>query len=60
MIEACFSSTTALVGVTACGLMRATFDLALDFCRIQRRGGLLPVIEHPASVYQAYVREVSR
>lgn len=51
LIEASFSSTAALVGVLACGLMRAAFDVALDFCRTERRGGMQPIIEHQAVGY---------
>ena len=46
LIEASFSSTAALVGFLACGLMRAAFDVALDFCRTEHRGAVQPIIEH--------------
>jgi alkylation response protein AidB-like acyl-CoA dehydrogenase len=36
----------ALVGACAVGLMRAAFDVALQFARTDRRGGRVPVVEH--------------
>jgi butyryl-CoA dehydrogenase len=36
----------ALVGACAAGVMRAAFDAALRFARTDRRGGLVPVVEH--------------
>lgn len=51
LVEQSFGSTAALVGVLAGGLMRSAFDLTLDFCRRERRGGVLAIIEHQAVGY---------
>jgi alkylation response protein AidB-like acyl-CoA dehydrogenase len=42
----------ALVGACATGLMRAAFDVALRFARTDRRGGLVPVVEHQGVGFQ--------
>ncbi len=36
----------ALIGACAAGVMRAAFDVALQFARTDRRGGRVPVIDH--------------
>lgn len=51
IVDASFSGTAALVGVMAAALMRAAFDFALRFARTERRGGVLPIIEHQAVGY---------
>src|ERR1700730_13543726 len=51
LTAACFTGAAALVGIFAVGLMRAAFEIALDFARHERRGGIHPVIEHQAVGY---------
>jgi alkylation response protein AidB-like acyl-CoA dehydrogenase len=51
LTAACFTGAAALVGIFAVGLMRAGFELALDFARNERRGGIHPIIEHQAVGY---------
>lgn len=51
IVEASFSGTAALVGIMAVALMRAAFDFALHFAHTERRGGVLPIIEHQAVGY---------
>jgi len=51
LTAACFTGAAALVGIFAVALMRAAFDFALNFARNEKRGGILPVIEHQAVGY---------
>jgi nitroalkane oxidase len=51
LTAACFTGAAALVGIFAVGLMRAAFEIALDFARNERRGGIHPIIEHQAVGY---------
>src|ERR1700682_1773046 len=51
LTAACFTGAAALVGIFAVGLVGAGFELALDFARHERRGGIHPVIEHQAVGY---------
>jgi butyryl-CoA dehydrogenase len=51
IVDASFTGTAALVGIMGVALMRAAFDFALHFARTERRGGLLPIIEHQAVGY---------
>jgi butyryl-CoA dehydrogenase len=51
LVDACFTGTAPIVGVFAVGLMRAAFDVALNFARTERRGGAVPIIEHQAVGY---------
>lgn len=51
IVNASFSGTAALVGVFAVGVMRAAFDYALNFARVEHRGGAVPIIEHQAVGY---------
>jgi nitroalkane oxidase len=48
LTAASFTGAAALVGVFGVALMRAAFDVALQFARTERRGGIHPVIEHQA------------
>jgi butyryl-CoA dehydrogenase len=41
----------ALVGILGVALMRAAFEHSLHFARTQRRGGIVPIIEHQAVGY---------
>jgi alkylation response protein AidB-like acyl-CoA dehydrogenase len=43
-----FTAAAALVGIFGVALMRAAFDIALQFARTERRGGVHPAIEHQA------------
>jgi alkylation response protein AidB-like acyl-CoA dehydrogenase len=40
-----FTGAAALVGIFGVALMRAAFDIALQFARTERRGGVHPAIE---------------
>ncbi len=51
VIDASFTGTAALVGIMAVGLLRAAFDYAFDFARMQSRGGPHPIIGHQAVGY---------
>ena len=51
LVGASFLGPTALVGFMAVALMRAAFDHALRFARTERRGGLVPILEHQAVGY---------
>jgi nitroalkane oxidase len=51
LTAASFTGTAALVGILGVALMRAAFDFALHFARIERRGGIRPIIEHQAVGY---------
>lgn len=51
IVSASFIATAALVGVMSTGVMRAAFDFALNFARTEKRGGLVPIIEHQAVGY---------
>ena len=42
----------ALIGACSTGVMRAAFDVALQFARTDRRGGLVPVVEHQGVGFQ--------
>jgi len=42
----------ALIGACATGVMRAAFDVVLQFARTDRRGGLVPVVEHQGVGFQ--------
>jgi butyryl-CoA dehydrogenase len=46
-----FTGATALVGIFGVALMRAAFEFALHFSRTERRGGIIPIIEHQAVGY---------
>jgi len=51
LVDASFAGTAAIVGVFGTALMRAAFDFALAFAQKERRGGVLPIIEHQAVGY---------
>ena len=51
IVDASFTGTAALVGIMGVGLMRAAFDFALNFARTEKRGGVVPIIEHQAVGY---------
>jgi alkylation response protein AidB-like acyl-CoA dehydrogenase len=51
LTAACFTGAAALVGVFAVALMRTAFEFTLGFARNERRGGVHPIIEHPAVGY---------
>ncbi|MDM0071440.1 acyl-CoA dehydrogenase family protein [Variovorax sp. J31P207] len=51
IVEGSFTGTAALVGIMGVALMRAAFDFALNFAKTERRGGVLPIIEHQAVGY---------
>ena len=46
IVSGAFSWTAALIGAACVGTMRAAFEYALDFARIEKRLGTVPVIEH--------------
>lgn len=46
-----FSWTAALIGAACTGVMRAAFDVALNFARTDKRSGNVPVIEHQNAGY---------
>lgn len=46
MCSRTFSWTAALIGAACTGVMRAAFDVALQFARTDKRSGTVPVIEH--------------
>lgn len=46
MVEGAFAWTAALIGAACVGVMRAAFDVALEFARTDKRSGTVPVIEH--------------
>ena len=48
---ASFVGAAALVGILGVALMRAAFEHSLHFARTERRGGLVPIIEHQAVGY---------
>jgi alkylation response protein AidB-like acyl-CoA dehydrogenase len=51
LTAASFTGTAALVGIFGVALMRAAFEFALHFARMERRGGIHPIIEHQAVGY---------
>jgi butyryl-CoA dehydrogenase len=51
LTAAAFTGTAALVGIFGVALMRAAFEFALHFARIEKRGGVQPIIEHQAVGY---------
>lgn len=51
IVEGSFTGTAALVGIMGVALMRAAFDFALKLAKTERRGGVLPIIEHQAVGY---------
>lgn len=51
LLGASFVGATALVGMLGVALMRTAFDHALTFARSERRGGVVPIIEHQAVGY---------
>jgi nitroalkane oxidase len=48
---ASFVGAAALVGILGVALMRAAFEHSLHFARTERRGGIVPIIEHQAVGY---------
>ena len=46
-----FSWTAALIGAACTGVMRAAFDVALNFAKTDKRSGNVPVIEHQNAGY---------
>lgn len=51
VVDASFTGTAALVGIMGVGLMRAAFEVALDFAKTQSRGGGHAIIGHQAVGY---------
>jgi len=51
LLGASFLGATALVGLLGVALMRTAFDHALGFARTERRGGVVPILEHQAVGY---------
>jgi butyryl-CoA dehydrogenase len=51
LLGASFLGATALVGLLGVALMRTAFDHALTFARTERRGGVVPILEHQAVGY---------
>ncbi|KAI9726994.1 MAG: hypothetical protein M1834_008576 [Cirrosporium novae-zelandiae] len=45
LVETSFSASAALVGAMAVGIMRASFDAALTFSKIETRGGDVPILQ---------------
>ncbi|KAF2195287.1 hypothetical protein K469DRAFT_649049 [Zopfia rhizophila CBS 207.26] len=45
IVEQTFGSSAALVGAMSVGIMRATFEAALAFCKSNTRGGTVPILE---------------
>lgn len=45
LVEMTFGSSAALVGAMSVGIMRATFESALAFCKQDSRGGVVPIID---------------
>ncbi|ORY13316.1 acyl-CoA dehydrogenase/oxidase [Clohesyomyces aquaticus] len=45
IVEQTFGSSAAIVGAMSVGIMRATFEAALKFCKSDTRGGTVPIIE---------------
>ncbi|WP_275293602.1 acyl-CoA dehydrogenase family protein [Amycolatopsis sp. La24] len=48
---ASFTGAAALIGMLGVALMRTAFEHALDFARSERRGGIVPIVEHQAVGY---------
>ncbi|KAF2796546.1 putative acyl-CoA dehydrogenase [Melanomma pulvis-pyrius CBS 109.77] len=46
VIEQTFGTSGALVAAFSVGIMRAAFEAALKFCKEDKRGGTVPVIQH--------------
>jgi alkylation response protein AidB-like acyl-CoA dehydrogenase len=46
-----FTGTAALVGIFGVALMRAAFDFSLKFAKVEKRGGVSPIIDHQAVGY---------
>lgn len=51
LLGASFLGATALVGLLGVALMRTGFEHALGFARTERRGGVVPILEHQAVGY---------
>lgn len=49
-MEQTFGSSAAIVGAMSVGVMRATFEAALKFCKTETRGGIVPIIERQSVV----------
>jgi butyryl-CoA dehydrogenase len=47
-----FTGAAALVGVMGVALMRAAFDHVLHFAKEERRGGVVPILDHQAVGYE--------
>ncbi|ROV87583.1 hypothetical protein VMCG_10609 [Cytospora schulzeri] len=45
VVEQTFGSSAALVGAMGVGIMRATFEAALEYAKDQTRGGSVPLLE---------------
>ncbi|KAH6970866.1 putative electron transport oxidoreductase [Ilyonectria sp. MPI-CAGE-AT-0026] len=43
--EAAFTMSAVIVGAMSVGVMRRCFELTLAFCRTERRGGKVPILE---------------
>ncbi len=46
-----FSWTAGLIGAACVGVMRAAFDIALEFTRKEKRAGSVPIIDHQNAGY---------
>ncbi|KAF2268604.1 acyl-CoA dehydrogenase NM domain-like protein [Lojkania enalia] len=46
IVEQTFGSSAALVGAMGVGIMRAAFEATLVFCKEDKRGGTVPIIQH--------------
>lgn len=51
IVAASFAGTAAIVGAMSVGLMRHAFEVALQFCRTDARGGPHPIIDYPTVGY---------
>lgn len=46
LVEKTFGTSAALVGAMCVGIMRHAFEAALAFCKTDKRGGSVPILEH--------------
>lgn len=51
LVTGAFTGTAAMVGIFGVALMRAAFDFCLNFAKVEKRGGVQPIIDHQAVGY---------